>query len=116
MFTIRTDDGSDLRGVLVTDGVSVESLRELWGRRSKVAGTVKFKASGAPLLIEADFVVASEGGPSVLSKAPRPLFPSVPARGLHKPQGPRSGVAAIFGQWPGDDTDEEVEALLDDIS
>jgi hypothetical protein len=112
MFTIRTDDGSDLRGVLATDEVLVASLGELWGRRAQVAGTVKFKASGAPLLIEADSVVASEGGPSVLSKAPRPLFQSLPARGLHKSQGPRSGVSAIFGQWPGDETDEEVEALL----
>ncbi len=116
MFTIRTDDGNDLKGLLATDDISVESLGQLFGQRAQVSGTVKFKASSAPLLIEAEMITAADSGPSVLSKIPRPLFPSLDHRALHKAQGPRSGVAAIFGQWPGEETDEEVEALLAELS
>jgi hypothetical protein len=37
-------------------------------------------------------------------------------RELRKPQGPRSGLAAIVGQWPGDETDEQVRAALAELS
>ncbi len=37
-------------------------------------------------------------------------------RELHKRQGPRSGVAAIIGRWPGDETDEEIDKALAAIS
>lgn len=116
MFTIRTDDGNDLRGMVATDDVSLESLGHLFGQRAQVSGTVKFKASGAPLLVDAESVVAADDGPSVLSKAPRPLFSALDVRALHRSQGPRSGIAAVFGQCPGDEADEEVEALLADTS
>jgi hypothetical protein len=68
------------------------------------------------LRIEADAIEAAADGPSVLSRVPSPLFPALDLRSLHKPQGPRSGVAAVMGRWPGDETDEETEALLAELS
>ena len=35
---------------------------------------------------------------------------------LHQPQGPDSGINAIIGRWPGDESDEEIIALLDELS
>lgn len=35
---------------------------------------------------------------------------------LHKPQGPNSGINAVIGKWPGDETDEEINALLEELS
>jgi len=35
---------------------------------------------------------------------------------LRKPQGTRSGMAAIMGRWPGEETEEEIEAALEQIS
>lgn len=35
---------------------------------------------------------------------------------LHQPQGPDSGLNAIMGKWPGDETDEEILALLEEMS
>ena len=32
------------------------------------------------------------------------------------PQDPKTGLAAIIGQWPGDETDEEVQQALDELS
>ena len=37
-----------------------------------------------------------------------------PFDGIHKPQTPETGVNAYFGTWPGDETEEELLALLDD--
>ena len=35
---------------------------------------------------------------------------------LYRKQGPDSGLNAIIGKWPGDETDDEVFAMLEDIS
>lgn len=35
---------------------------------------------------------------------------------LHQPQGPDSGINAIIGKWPGDESDEEILALLEELS
>jgi hypothetical protein len=35
---------------------------------------------------------------------------------LDRPQGPDSGLNAVMGKWPGDETDEEILALLEKLS
>jgi hypothetical protein len=35
---------------------------------------------------------------------------------LDRPQGPDSGLNAVMGKWPGDETDEEVLAMLEELS
>ena len=35
---------------------------------------------------------------------------------LHQPQGPNSGLNAVMGKWPGDESDEEILALLEEMS
>jgi hypothetical protein len=35
---------------------------------------------------------------------------------LDRPQGPGSGLNAVMGKWPGDESDEEVLALLEELS
>jgi hypothetical protein len=35
---------------------------------------------------------------------------------LDWPQGPDSGLNAVMGKWPGDETDEEVFAVLEELS
>jgi hypothetical protein len=35
---------------------------------------------------------------------------------LHRPQGPDSGLNAVMGKWPGDESDEEILALLEEMS
>jgi hypothetical protein len=116
MFTVRTDDGKDLRGAFVNEDVSLESLGQLFGQRACVSGVAKFRPSGDLLLIEAEAISPADEGLSVLSVAPKPLFSTLDTRALHRSQGPKSGVAAVFGRWPGDESDEEVEALLAEMS
>jgi hypothetical protein len=35
---------------------------------------------------------------------------------LRKPQGTKSGINAIIGKWPGDETEEEITAILEELS
>lgn len=46
----------------------------------------------------------------------RVLVRRLDRQALHRPQGPDSGINAIFGRIPADDDDEEVFALLEKLS
>jgi hypothetical protein len=35
---------------------------------------------------------------------------------LYLPQGPDTGINAMIGKWPGDETDEEIAAILEELS
>ena len=46
----------------------------------------------------------------------RILVRKLDRRALHQPQGLSSGINAIIGRWPGDESDEEIMALLEELS
>ena len=50
------------------------------------------------------------------SQLPKPLYRNFNFPDLYVPQNPETGLGAIFGQWPGTETDEEIEAYLEELS
>lgn len=114
-FTVRTDDGRDVRGV-IGDEMPVAPLGALFGQRAIVSGIARFRASGDVFFVEADSVDASSDSSSVFSRVPKPALRALDVRSLTRSQGPRSGVAAILGSWPGDETEDEARAILDEMS
>lgn len=46
----------------------------------------------------------------------RTLVRKLDLEALHQPQGPDSGLNAIMGKWPGDESEEEILALLEEMS
>ncbi len=59
---------------------------------------------------------ASEDDLSVWGAPPKPLAQPMDVKKLRVPQGPRSGLNAIIGRWPGDETDEMVGRGLEGLS
>lgn len=45
-----------------------------------------------------------------------PIERVLTADDLRQPQTPTTGINAIFGKWPGDETDAEIQQALDEIS
>jgi hypothetical protein len=116
MFTLILESGAQVRGV-AGDSVDFSALARLWGHAALVRGVAKFRPSGSLLRIEAEGVeVASEGDLSLWAAPPTPVFGVLDERTLRQPQGPRSGVAAIFGQLPGEESDEEIIEALQRLS
>jgi hypothetical protein len=113
-FALRLDDGSELRGGLL--GGDVRDLGDLFGERVLVLGTAFFRASGGILRIDAEAVAPAVGEPAIWSRAPRPRPRGFDASIVRVPQGPRSGLHAIVGKWPGEETDEQIEAALRELS
>lgn len=91
-------------------------LGQLLGQQVIVSGTAKFRPSGKVLRVDADQIVAAEGDTSLWEVAPQPLFSDLEMRSLRVPQGAKSGVAAIFRQWPGDEIDEDFESAVRNLS
>ncbi|MBI2899889.1 MAG: hypothetical protein HYY17_06875 [Planctomycetes bacterium] len=114
MFTLVLESGQGLRGL--ADEAQGEELRKFWGKDAIVSGRGVFRPSGGILRIEADQIGPPEGDMSMWSDMPRPLDTDLERRSLVVPQGPRSGINAIFGKWPGDESDEEVAARLRQLS
>ena len=114
MFMLILESGQALRGI--ADNIDVEKLKEHFGKVAVVSGTAVFRPSGSLLRIEAKRIEKPTGDVSVWSVEPRPLEMDVDSRALRKPQDQNSGLNAIFGQWPGDETDDEVFAALEAIS
>lgn len=111
-FELVLDDGARVRGVL-SEGES-ESLKALFGRRVVVDGRVVYRASRRPLRIEARSVSEGSTEPAVFSRvpAPRELGGAHRARRLQTEQ---TGVNAIWGRWPGDESEEDLLAQLAEL-
>jgi hypothetical protein len=113
-FSVLLDSGEKVVGVFTLD--QMDAMQNLWRKRVLVLGTAIYRASGRLLRIDADTVVPGENESKVFSRMPSPPNTKLDLSSLRKPQGPKSGMAAIFGKWPGDETDAEISEALEKLS
>lgn len=117
---------SDRTFVLALDGEveqirgiaeNCEDLQTLWGKDVLVSGAAHFTVNGSVQRVEADAIrLASDRDLSLFAITPLPIAQPIGARDLRTPQGPRSGLSAIFGKWPGGESDEQICEALDSLS
>jgi hypothetical protein len=113
-FSLLLDSGDRVTGVYPEE-IS-DLLRKLWKRRVLVLGTSIFRASGNLLRVEAESIEDGANASSIFSTPPIASGSRLDPNRLRRTQGTRSGMAAIMGRWPGDETDQEIEAALEQIS
>lgn len=114
-FTLVLTSGETLRG-LAAESVDPADLARLLGHPAIVSGTAKFRPSGKVLRVEAERIEPATGNLAVWSTMPQPLDTPAHLYRFHVPQTPGSGVAAIFGAIPMDDTEAEFLAALEELS
>jgi hypothetical protein len=82
-----------------------------------VGGTAVFRPSGSMLRIDADQIeLAAPEQRQLWAKIPRPILAAFEPRALREVQGPRTGLNKIIGEWPGDETDEQIRSALETLS
>jgi hypothetical protein len=113
-FSVLLDTGEKIDGVFPED--QIDAIQQLWRKRVVVLGTAVYRASGRLLRIDADKLKLGEHEPSIFSQLPAPRGGKLDLSKLRKPQGARSGMAAIMGRWPGNENDEQIEAALEQLS
>jgi len=112
---IRLLHGQEVPCVLLKG--DVRKISGLLTKPVLVLGWVQYKPSGRVLRIDAeDIRPAQKEDIAFWSRLPSPQLPEADLTIFRYPQGPRSGVAAVLGHWPGNETDEEINAWLREIS
>jgi hypothetical protein len=114
-FTLVLESGEQIRGVLAEG--EPEVLAPFFGQVAVVSGIAQFRPSGSLLRVDADLLEpGTDQDLELWSETPQPLFAPTEDRDLRRPQGPRSGINALVGSWPGDETDDEIFAMLEEMS
>ncbi len=113
-LALRLDDGNEVKGVFLSD--DVQPLAGFLNRRVVVLGKAIYRPSGRVLRIDVDSFELGEGVQSFWSRVPRALDQRELPKELRQQAYSKCGVAAFFGTWPGDETDEELLAALHNMS
>jgi hypothetical protein len=101
----------------IAKSVDQKTLSTLLGQDVLVSGRAHFTLSGEILSIEAEeIIIAKAHDLKVWGQLPAPLERPFNLSDFKVPQTPDSGMSAIYGTWPGDETDEEILKALEELS
>jgi len=105
---LKLTDGLALKGN-VGANIDLELVKGLLGTEVLVEGTVAFRPSARPLRIEIDHVAAATKQDGLWTRTPRGELGQQLAL-------PVDALSSYFGQWPGDEDDEQVFAALKELA
>ena len=113
-FALKLDDGQEVRGVMIAGDVG--QSRHLLATRVLVLGRSVYRPSGRLLRVDADEIHPASAGDRFFSRIPSPGRRRLDVKTILREQAHKRGLAAIMGKWPGDETDEEIAAALQELS
>jgi len=93
--------------------VESQILSTLLGQNVVVSGTAHFTKEGALLILEAAQIgIAKKRDLMIWGEVPKPFRRPFDMSDFKAER----GLSAIIGKWPGDETDEEVQKALEELS
>lgn len=113
-FALKLDDGTEVAGIY--EKGEIAELQPLFRKRVSVNGTLVYRPSGRPLRIDATLVKLAESESSLWSRLPASPHEHLNVYQLRQPQSKRTGIGALIGRWPSDESDEEVAEKLTTLS
>lgn len=113
VFTMVLANGQEVRGVWCQD--DKETLTGLWGQKVVAEGRAVYRPSGSLLRLEAEAMHFASDKDSIFSSVPLPTSQRIELTHLRQAQTKRTGMGAIYGKWPGDESEEEILAHLKEL-
>ncbi len=108
-FALLMPNGDEAQGILIDDDIC--NLQGLLNKPVSVFGKAIYRPSGKLLRIDADKVEPGTKADEFFGKIPEGRTSQPVGTNVH-PRNEKGGVNAIFGKWPGDETDEQIEEAL----
>lgn len=113
-FGLKLDSGEEVRCVLV-DG-DIEQIADLRRQPILVFGSAVFRVSGRVLRLDVDEYRRATEADNFFAKMPKPADRSRVRFNAKERQKMAEGLKSVIGKWPGDETDEQIEEALREIS
>ncbi len=113
-FALKLPDGEEIRAVLTEGDIAV--LTPFFRKDVLVVGKAIFRPSGRVLRVEAVNVQLSTKQDVFFAKPPKPRLRSITKTDLLHEKNRKRSAGWTFGKWPGNETDEEVEKALQELS
>lgn len=113
-FGVLLDDGQEIRGVLLMG--DIEQIGSLLNRRVLVLGKAVYRPSGRLLRVDAEEVIPTSCHEKFFSTIPNPVWSKFDLRDTVREQPHKMGIAAVIGKWPGEESDEQIEQALKELS
>jgi hypothetical protein len=110
-FGLKLETGEEVRGVI--DGFSIADIKHLLAQPVLVLGKAVYRPSGRLLRIDATSVASAGDDQKFFSKIPPPKDRKPIGRAISRPTPSKSSISAIFGKWPGHESDDEIAAALE---
>lgn len=109
VFNLILDAGERLRAVW-TGGDTAE-LADYFKKSIVISGTAVFRPSGTLLRVDAEAIAMAGAKDSFFSTMPKPAIRKPAVLRDRK----KSGLAEVFGKWPGNESEEELLQALKDM-
>lgn len=113
-FELILKDSNRVQAVWI--GNKVVQLRELLNQPVVIEGDAVFRPSGRLLRVDTQAIDAASERDAFFSALPEPGGRATRRSEHLQRQTRRSGFNGIFGQWPGDETQDELLAALEELS
>jgi hypothetical protein len=113
VFTLILGDGQRVRGIWLGDSVS--AIRHYLDQVVVVNGVASYRPAGSLLRIDVETIDQASSSDRLFSKIPASTATAARHATFFRNQTPSIGMKAVFGKWPGDETDSEVSDTLAEI-
>lgn len=115
-FQLSLKDDTKIPGKADSSLVSAENMRALWGKEVTIKGNAHFKPSGKMRFIEAQIVKPFQEGEQIFQIEPELITPRYVLEELSTTRRAKSPLKEVWGQWPGEESIEEILDTLREIS
>ncbi len=111
-FQLRLSNGQIVQGTVNPEHLGPEDMRQFWGKKVTLKGTVHFRPGRKVRLIEAEVIKPAEEGEEVFDRMPTPPKPMPLFESDVLGFNAAPALQDIWGKWPGDESIEDLLAAL----
>ncbi|HUE81389.1 MAG TPA: hypothetical protein VMM84_04675 [Pyrinomonadaceae bacterium] len=111
-FHLALSNGQVILGTIDRDILSVEDMRQFWGKKVTIKGILHFHPGRKVRLLEAQSIKVAEEGEEVFERLPSPAKPLVLFDSEVQKLNASAALHDIWGKWPGDESIDELLAAL----
>jgi len=110
---VKLETGEEIRGVLIDSNAA--QIHEMLDQKVTLMGKAIYRPSGNLLRVDVAELRAMQSEDSFFIKIPAPRIAAHGNESAVDSRRRNSNIAAILGRWPGDETDAEIDQVLEEL-